>query len=673
MHKSKLLLVTLFCLLLLVPTSLALQTNPQSSNTLDFPTSQIIIQFSDTAVAQTMLAAATPQTQLEALSQVAGVELQYLRAMSGDAHVLKLPEALPQSDVASIANKLADVPGVAYAEPDAIRMAIGNPAQEGIVIPAAAPNDPQFANQWHYKYVANTSEGINVVQAWDKSTGSGVVVAVIDTGILNHADLAGQTVAGYDFIGDTFVANDGNGRDNNPADPGDWTSPNACYAGWPGSNSSWHGTHVAGTIAAKTNNNAGVAGVAYNAKILPVRVLGRCGGFTSDIVDGIRWSAGISVSGVPNNANPANVINMSLGGSGACSSTEQNAINAAVNAGTTVVVAAGNENQNASNSSPANCNNVITVAATDRTGDRAFYSNYGNVVKVSAPGGETTTAANGILSTLNNGTTSPTSDAYVYYQGTSMATPHVAGVAALIKALHPSYTPTQILQTLQITARPFPGGSSCNTSNCGAGIIDAKAALNSNPLPSDYQLYLPLVFNSYSSAGLPLLNGNFEGTGGWTEYSAQGWDIITHEDDINGVNARSGSYLAWLGGDNNETSYIQQQVTVPASTPYLIYYNIIGSNETQCNKDAAGVLVNGTVVSAYGLCSATNTGTTWTKRSVNLSGYAGQTVMIQIRVETDGATLSGLLVDDVSFAATAAANSSPTTPATTFIMQQKGN
>jgi len=176
------------------------------------------------------------------------------------------------------------------------------------------------------------------------------------------------------------------------------------------------------------------------------------------------------VTGVPANANVAKVINMSLGGGGACGTTTQNAINSARSRGTVVIVAAGNENQNASNSNPANCAGVVAVAATNRNGARAPYSNYGTVVDVAAPGGD----ANGyILSTLNAGTSSPGADNYAGYQGTSMATPHVAGVAALMLARNAALTPDEIESKLKSTARAFPG----TCSQCGTGIVDAGAAV----------------------------------------------------------------------------------------------------------------------------------------------------------------------------------------------------
>ncbi len=425
------------------------------------PTDQIIIKYKASAD----LAGAYAPAQADRMSQLsaaAGVPLTYFREMSGDAHVLRLSGKLPVSQVSQISARLMQLADVEYAEPDYIMQH------------TLTPNDTRYGEQWHYF----DTWGINAPAAWDITTGSSnVVAAVIDTGITSHSDLAGRTVAGYDFISDTTMANDGGGRDSDPSDPGDWVAANECYSGSSARNSSWHGTHVAGTIGAKTNNSAGVAGINWVSKILPVRVLGKCGGMSSDIADGMRWAAGLAVSGVTPNANPAKVLNLSLGGGGACGTTYQAAVDAVTAAGATVIVAAGNDNADASSYQPASCNGVITVAATNRNGYRSYYSNYGSVVEISAPGGETTVSSNGVLSTLNSGTTAPSTESYAFYQGTSMATPHVVGVASLMLSVNPSLTPAQVNNILRSTARAFPVGGTCTTSNCGAGIVDAAAAV----------------------------------------------------------------------------------------------------------------------------------------------------------------------------------------------------
>ena len=411
--------------------------------------------------------------QVANLSAAAGLPLEFVREMSGDAIVLRLPRWMNAADASEIANRLNGVTDVAFAEPDMIMQ------------PLATPNDPNYPQQWHYFSPTSGSYGANLPGAWDITTGSpSVVVAVIDTGILNHADLAGVTVPGYDFISDAQIGNDGNGRDSDPSDPGDWItsaeSTGTFFSGCPVRNSSWHGSHVAGTIAGKSNNSLGVAGINWQSKVLPVRVLGKCGGYSSDIVDGIRWAAGIAVAGVPANANPAKVINMSLGGSGICSSSSsyQLAINDALSRGTVVAVAAGNSNADAAAYSPASCAGVITIASTGRSGNRAYYSNYGASVEIAAPGGDTSTGStNGVLSTLNTGTTSPVADTYAYYQGTSMATPHVAGIVSLMFSVNPNLTPAQVTSLLQSTVTAFPAGSTCTTAICGPGIINAAAAV----------------------------------------------------------------------------------------------------------------------------------------------------------------------------------------------------
>ncbi|MFJ9641910.1 S8 family peptidase [Streptomyces sp. NPDC004244] len=432
------------------------------------PVENLIVGYKSTASEASSNKAAADDAA--AKGKKAGKKASFDRRLGTGAALVSLGGATAPKDAADLMAQFRNDPDVAYVETDSRAYAM------------ALPNDTEYAKQWD---LFEPTAGMNVPAAWDKTTGSGVTVAVIDTGYVAHSDVAPNVVAGYDFISDSTAARDGNGRDNNPADQGDWSGAGECGVGSKASDSSWHGTHVAGTIAAATHNAKGVAGIAYNAKIQPVRVLGKCGGTTSDIVDAITWASGGTVAGVPANATPAKVINMSLGGSGACTTSYQNAINAAVARGTTVVVAAGNSNADAAGFSPASCNNVITVAASNRTGDRSFYSNYGAKVDVSAPGGETrratdtpgtiTTPENGILSTLNAGTTTPGAENYKPYQGTSMAAPHIAGLAALVVSAKPSLTPAQVETAIKANARPLAG--TC-TGGCGSGLADAAATVN---------------------------------------------------------------------------------------------------------------------------------------------------------------------------------------------------
>jgi serine protease len=416
-------------------------------------TDRVIVKYKNTN--QFSSPTANVNNTMSIMSQRMGMQVQYLRTTAGGAQVMRFEQKQTQAQLDKTISELMSDPNVEYAEPDLM------------MHPMSTPNDPRYSEQWHYYEAVG---GLNLPTAWDSTQGQGVVVAVIDTGYRPHADLTGNILPGYDMISDANVAQDGNGRDSNAMDNGDWSLAGECDPRDPDRESSWHGTHVAGTIAALSDNSLGVAGVAYKAKVVPVRVLGRCGGFTSDIADGMIWAAGGTVSGVPNNPSPAKVLNLSLGGGGACSTTQQNAINTARSLGATVVVAAGNSNTNASSASPANCAGVVTVAATGRTGGRASYSNFGTIVDVAAPGGDRGAL---ILSTYNSGQRDPGSDSYDFLAGTSMATPHVAGVAALLYSLKPSITPDQVEDILKTTARAFP--ATC--SGCGSGIVDAAKAV----------------------------------------------------------------------------------------------------------------------------------------------------------------------------------------------------
>ena len=250
---------------------------------------QIILKYKDSGASQ-----GQKDIVMERLNNANGVKLKSFRNMSGNATVFQLPENVPMKALQALTKRLMNDADVEYAEPDYVSK------------PVAVPDDPYYtSSQWHYKDPATFPGGMNLPSAWDITKGdASMTISVIDTGFRPHPDLEARRVAGYDFISDTTAANDGGGRDSDATDTGD-----DC-----GSGSSWHGTHVAGTIGALTNNNLGVAGVNWNSKIQHVRVLGKCGGSTSDIADAIRWAAGLTVTGVPDNATPSKVINMSLGG-----------------------------------------------------------------------------------------------------------------------------------------------------------------------------------------------------------------------------------------------------------------------------------------------------------------------------------------------------------------------
>jgi subtilisin family serine protease len=388
------------------------------------------------------------------------------------------------------------------------------------------PTDPVYSlAQWHLMQTSNPSGnlgGANFPLAWDITQGQGVVVAVVDTGYISHPDLSSNLyLPGYDFISDAAIAHDGDGRDADATDNGDWGEIGECDAESGGKNttlqpSSWHGGHVAGTIAAVTNNGTGVAGGAFAAKVLPVRALGRCGsGFLSDIADGVRWAAGGNVPGAAANQVAAKVINLSLGASGtSCPSYMQRAVDQARALGSVVIAATGNDGV-LSIGTPANCVGVLAVTAHTFQGDNADYANVGTGTGISAPGGgkctqsdsttftcltANTSAPNfSIASTALYGQRGPTSTnaagtlsgpAYLGYVGTSMAAPHVSAAAALLlsraTALAIPLSESQIRAALRSSARPFPTGTWCtgySDGRCGDGMLDAASALALLNLP----------------------------------------------------------------------------------------------------------------------------------------------------------------------------------------------
>lgn len=419
-----------------------------------------------------------PDALVAQLNSVAGGELSYQRAMSMGFHVFRFATPKPLSEAGAILERLRALPEIEQVTED-LRTSRD-----------LTPNDAAFPTQWNMQSVYTYGGAANLPAAWTMTTGSAsTVVAVIDTGITAHPEFQSRILPGYDFISDPVNANDGNGRDSDASDPGDWTAKHECGYGEPAYTSSWHGTHVTGIIAAAGNNWSGMAGVNWRTRILPVRVLGKCGGSVSDIIDGMLWAVGLEVPGVPTNPNPAQVLNLSLGGwsPSGCTSAYEEALNRVRATGALVVAAAGNDDNESAYVVPAACEGVMTVGAIDHDGYRASYSNYSvvNAVSVSAPGGDISyygTDGSGIYSTVNSGTKGPVASSYAYYQGTSMAAPHVSGIAALALAQDPQISPELLYYSIYLSSHDFPRDSICSSYAetyllCGAGIADAYQTL----------------------------------------------------------------------------------------------------------------------------------------------------------------------------------------------------
>lgn len=352
------------------------------------PTDQIIVKWRDGLAAT----AATGGARVQKLGNAAGTRLQRKQQIGAETEVLQLDRALDQSEMSALLERMAADPNVEYAVADGHRWA------------HAAPNDPLFADQWYFK--STEIAATHADQAWDVTVGSNMtVVAVLDTGVrFEHPDLlrvaqAGKLLDGFDFIVNAPFANDGNGRDADASDPGDFVTAAelaqppfnipACAPSGGGDhvNSSWHGTRVSSLIAALTNNGEGVAGTGWNTLILPVRVLGKCGGTDSDIITGMRWAAGIDlgIPGVPVNPTPAQIINLSLGGSGTCNQLYQSAVNEITARGVLIVASVGNEGEAVS--APANCSGVLGVTGIRHAGTKVGFSNLGSEAGIGAPGG----------------------------------------------------------------------------------------------------------------------------------------------------------------------------------------------------------------------------------------------------------------------------------------------
>lgn len=452
--------------------------------------------------AQALAAADGASRRVSALGQRTGLAERLSRSLGGDLSMILLDKPLADAELESALTLLRADPEVEFVEIDQRRYA------------QAVPTDPMYVDQWYLQ--ADQPSAVNFTAAWDLTTGRpDTVIAVLDTGVrFDHPDLGrdgidpgGRLVPGYDFVsgesaGSFVSANDGNGWDADASDPGDWVrneDPAGPLANCDEHDSSWHGTRVAGMLGAITDNNTGIAGGIWNARILPVRVLGKCGGYDSDIIAGMRWAAGLSVPGAPANPTPAKILNLSLGGTGNCSSSYRQTITALTTAGVLVVAAAGNTDGEAVET-PANCAGVLAVAGLRQVGSKVGYSSLGPEVGIAAPAGNCVNLGAGqpclfaLTTTSNTGLTVPGLYTYRTSIGTSFSAPIVAAIAGLMRAVNGELANSEMIARIKSGARPFPAPDpaiptcpaldsltaqcNCTTTTCGAGMADAPGAVS---------------------------------------------------------------------------------------------------------------------------------------------------------------------------------------------------
>lgn len=550
-----------------------------------------------------------------ALGRRVGLSLSDGRAIDGRTQVLRARGL----SSAQLAAQLAADDEVEYAVPDQRRRAL------------AVPNDPLFAasslispaaGQWYLRAPdATRVSAIDAASAWDVTAGlPSVVVAVVDTGVrFDHPDLAGQLLPGYDFIADTTESRDGDGRDADASDPGDWTTANQCGPGESATTSTWHGTQMAGLVAARANNGIGMAGAAHGVRILPVRVLSACGGFDSDILAGMLWAGGVSSQPVAN-PNPARVINVSLGSSGSCNAAYRDAVAQLVAAGVVVVAAAGNE-EGLAVGVPANCPGAIAVAGLRHAGSKVGFSSLGPEVAISAPGGNcvnlTGECLYPILTTTNTGAQGPGAHTYSNGSnasfGTSFATPLVAGTAALMLSANPALSPAQVRSLLQGAARPFPTSTGdpmvpqcqapsaltqieclCTTSTCGAGMLDAAAAVRAAAASAAPSVSIRGAADAVLAGSALSLDGSASSVAAGRSITAWRWSLT------------AGSAIAALVGDASGPTVQVRTTGVGSFTVQLTVTDSLGA-QASANRSitvnapaapAVSVLASAGVVSA---------------------------------------------------------------------------
>lgn len=591
-------------------------------------------------------------------------------------HVMKVSPLTANETAAETLARLRADSDVEYAVPDRR------------VYPHAVSNDPLAGGQWYLAAAQSTPSAINAQGAWDLTTGSrGVVVAVVDTGVLfNHPDLGrasagGKFLSGYDFVspdstGVFKTANDGDGRDADATDPGDWvTAADNCNGG-DVEDSSWHGTRVSGIIGALTNNGAGVAGVMWNGSILPVRVLGKCGGYNSDVMEGIRWAAGLSVPGVPANTTPAQIINVSLGSTGTCDTYSQDTISQVSGMGVLVVVSAGNEGGPVD--TPANCAGAMAILGLRHVGTKVGFSSLGPEIALGAPGGNCVNTTGGpclysIDTTSNLGTTTAGLFSYTnqtnYNVGTSFSSPIVSGIAGLMLAVNGNLKAAQLIRRMQLGATPYPTTSSdtgittvchvpanasdiqdteciCTTSVCGAGMANALGAVNEalRPIaaiaaPATYPASSTVTLQAGGSAGAC---GRNIASYAWSVLSGPGALTSTNTATTSITAPASGATVVQLVVTDDTGKLDTATITLYAATSSTIAPSSAGTQACLTPDNTVTVTASDASASETGpdpgVFTLTRTGVTTAALTVNLA-FTGTAIN-----GTDYATLGSSVV-----------------------------
>lgn len=638
--------------------------------------------------------AQTSDADPAALARRNGLAMARSRQMTPSMHVLFLQKTLYGADVNAVLEKLRADPAVEFADVDQRRYAHSLPPDDPLF---SAPSDVATTNtslrsgQWFMETPSAATIMVNgvatqdlsatdAISAWAISTGStGTVIADVDTGVrFDHPDLlragfGGRLLPGYDFadqdyntsgtaLGTFLIANDGDGWDPDPSDPGDWISstdltnplfpPATC--GNPAANngpsdSSWHGTRVVGVLGALTNNGVGVAGMTWGPYILPVRALGKCGGYDSDIIAGMQWAAGLSVAGVPDNPYPADIINLSLGGSGACPSQYQSLISTLSGMGVLVVASAGNGGSTVD--APANCSGVLAVAGLRNVGTKVGYSSFGPEVGIAAPAGNCVTSSGACLrsidTTYNTGLTVPAVNSYTDQinpnLGTSFSAPIVSGIAALMRAANANLTPAQLIARIKFNASAFPqpvglpvcpslstdGSGECacpnDGSQCGAGMANALSAVKAAQrpiaavaLPAMVATGNSAVFDasgSTASCGRSIATYAWSGTSGITFGSAKNTPQVT-------ITPGAGTDTLTLTITDSAGDADTATITVTSNSASSVAPSSAGTAATACPTPLTVTLTPPTVTEAFSPASvAENVASTLTITFSNTNAF----------------------------------------------------